>query len=106
VIVTSGGEVTGRVVAALLGVVHGIVVQVPTRHQRIQGSFEAKLEGGNIRLFVEVCDAARRDAYAAMVKHAESLDADAIVGARYHSTPFMPDGITEVMAYGTAVRLV
>jgi uncharacterized protein YbjQ (UPF0145 family) len=106
VIVTSGGEVTGRVVAAILGIVRGIVVQVPTRHQRIQGTWEAKLEGGNIRLFVEVCEEARRDAFAAMVEHAESVGADAVVGARYQSAPFRSgDGTMEVMAYGTAVRL-
>jgi uncharacterized protein YbjQ (UPF0145 family) len=107
VIVTSGGDVNGRVVAEILGIVRGIVVQVPTRHQRIQGAMEAKLEGGNIRLFVEVCEAARSGAYAAMVEHAESIGADAIVGARYQSAPFASsEGTMEVMAYGTAVRLV
>jgi uncharacterized protein YbjQ (UPF0145 family) len=104
VIVTSGSDVTGRAVAEIIGLVRGIAVQVPTRHQRIAGTWEAKLEGGRSRLFHEVCEAARRASYDAMVAHAQELGADAVVAVRYQSSPFA-EAVLEVLAYRTAVRL-
>jgi uncharacterized protein YbjQ (UPF0145 family) len=104
-IVTTSNEVDGRAIVEYLGVVRGIVVRVPTRRQRIRGRTEALMEGGNNRYFLEVVEAAREDAYSEMVKHAESLGADAVIGTRYQTTPFAPEGVSEVLAYGTAVRL-
>jgi uncharacterized protein YbjQ (UPF0145 family) len=105
VIVTTGNDVEGRRIADYLGVVRGIVVRVPTRRQRIRGITEALMEGGNNPYFLEVAEAVRLDAHAEMVKHAETLGADAVIATRYETTPFAKEGVTEVLVYGTAVRL-
>lgn len=105
-IVTTGNTVDGRAIADYLAVVRGIIVRVPTRRQRIRGTTDALMEGGNNRYFLEVFEAAREDAYSEMVKHAESLGADAVIATRYQTTPFAPGGVSEVLVYGTAVRLV
>jgi uncharacterized protein YbjQ (UPF0145 family) len=104
-IVTTGSEVAGRAIADYLGVVRGLVVWAPTRRQRIRGRADAMLEGGNNRFFLEVAEAAREDAHSEMVKHAKGLGADAVIGTRYQTTPFAAEGVSEVLAYGTAVRL-
>ena len=103
-IVTTGNEVDGRAVADYLGVVRGIIVRCPTRRQRIRGLTDALVEGGKNRYFLEVAEGARDDAYAEMVKHAKSLGADAVIATRYETTPFA-EGVSEVLVYGTAVRL-
>ena len=104
-IVTTANEIGGRTIADYLGVVRGICVQVPTRRQRIRGETDAVLEGGNNRYFLEVVEAAREAATAEMLKRAEALDADAVIAMRYQMTPFAAQGVSEVLAYGTAVRL-
>ena len=57
-----------------------------------------------VREFIDVCEAARHDAFAQMVSHAQELGADAVIGTRYDATEFSR-GVTEVLCYGTAVRL-
>ena len=103
VIVTTGNEVEGYQIDGYLGIVRGIVVRSPSIGKGIIGSFKS-LAGGTIPEFGEVCEAARHEAYTLMLAHAEELGADAIVGMRYDATEFM-QGATEVLAYGTAVRL-
>jgi uncharacterized protein YbjQ (UPF0145 family) len=102
-IVTTGNDVAGRTIAEYLGVVRGIVVRSPSITQGFFGGLK-KIIGGNIESFAEVCEAARGDAFKLMVKHAEELNADAIVAMRYDATEFS-QGATEVLAYGTAVKL-
>lgn len=102
-IVTTGNEVSGRPIAGYLGVVRGVVVRSP----RFGQSFRAGLQqmvGGNIEAYAEVCEEARRDAFERMVAHAGELGADAVIGMRYDATEFA-EGVTEVLAYGTAVTL-
>lgn len=103
VIVTTGSEVEGHRIAAYLGIVRGIVVRSASLGQGFVGAIKS-LGGGNIEEWGQVCEAARHDAYAGMLSHAEELGADAIIGMRYDATEFM-QGATEVLAYGTAVRL-
>jgi uncharacterized protein YbjQ (UPF0145 family) len=103
VIVTTGFEVSGYKIASYLGVVRGIVVRSPSIGQGFIGALKS-IGGGNIQEFVDVCEAARHDAYVQMVEHAQQLGAHAIIGMRYDATEFM-QGATEVLAYGTAVRL-
>jgi len=103
IIVTTGNEVEGHRIDRYLGIVRGIVVRSPSLGKGIIGSFKS-LAGGTIREFGEVCEAARHEAYTDMLSHAEALGADAVVGMRYDATEFM-QGATEVLAYGTAVRL-
>ena len=102
-IVTTGNEVTGRGIAKYLGVVRGIVVRSPTIGQGILGGLN-QIIGGNIEAYAQVCEAARKEAYDRMVAHAAEMGADAIVGMRYDATEFTQTA-TEVLAYGTAVRL-
>jgi uncharacterized protein YbjQ (UPF0145 family) len=102
-IVTTANHVEGSQITEYLGVVRGIVVRAQTISQGIRGAFSS-IMGGNIQAYVEVCDHARRDAFALMQDHAADLGADAIVAMRYDATDFA-QGITEVLAYGTAVRL-
>jgi uncharacterized protein YbjQ (UPF0145 family) len=102
-IVTTGNDVAGHRVSEYLGVVRGIVVRSASIGQGIVGSFK-QIVGGNIKEYVEVCDAARQEAYLLMLRHAEELGAHAIIAMRYDATEFM-QGATEVLAYGTAVRL-
>ena len=107
-IVTTACEIAGRSIVEYLGVVRGIVVRVPTRRQRFRGSYVAwvpEYEDGRNPYFLEVAEAVRRDAFAEMIKHAKSLGADAVVAARFQTTPFAGEGVTEGVSYGTAVRL-
>jgi len=81
--------------------VRGIVV----RSRSIVGNIGAALQslvGGNITLYTELCEKARDDAFKLMLQHAAEHGANAIVGMRYDANE-VADGITEVLAYGTAV---
>lgn len=101
--VTTAFEVPGFRVKRNLGVVRGIVV----RSRSIVGTIGAGLQtivGGNISLFSKLCEQTRADSFDLMIQHANDLGADAIIGARYDATEIM-NGVTEVLAYGTAVTL-
>jgi uncharacterized protein YbjQ (UPF0145 family) len=102
-IVTSGNDVAGHNIARYLGVVRGIVVRSPNIAQGLLGGLK-QLVGGNIESYARVCEAAREDAFQRMVQHAQERGADAIIGMRYDATEFA-QGVTEVLAYGTAVKL-
>ena len=103
IIVTTGNEVAGYQITGYLAIVRGIVVRATSLGKGLLGSFKA-LGGGNISEFSEVCEAARHDAFALMMEHAKHAGADAIIGMRYDATEFA-QGSTEVLAYGTAVKL-
>jgi uncharacterized protein YbjQ (UPF0145 family) len=103
VIVTTGNDLVGFRVIDYLGVVRGIIVRSPNIGQSFVGAFK-QIVGGNISQYVDVCEAARHEAYAQMVAHAEAMGAHAIVAMRYDATEFL-QGVTEVLAYGTAVRV-
>lgn len=101
--VTTAFELPGFRVKRNLGVVRGIVV----RSRSIVGTIGAGLQtlvGGNISLFTELCERTRSEAFDLMIQHASDLGADAIIGARCDATEIM-NGVTEVLAYGTAVTI-
>lgn len=102
-IVTTGNHVEGRVIAEYLGVVRGIVVRSTGIGRGFIGGLRS-IAGGNIPEYVAVCEEAREHAYALMIRHAGEMRADAVIAFRYDATEFM-QGATEVLAYGTAVRL-
>lgn len=104
VIVTTGNEVAGHRIVGYLAIVRGIVVRSAGFGKSFIGSFRA-LAAGNVKEFSEVCEAARHEAFAQMMAHAKEIGADAIIGMRYDATEFM-QGTTEVLAYGTAVKLL
>src|SRR2546428_12654725 len=84
-----------------LGVVRGITV----RSRSIFGTVGASLQtliGGNITLFTELCEKTRGEAFEMMMRHAQEIGANAVIGVRYDATEVM-QGVTEVLCYGTAV---
>jgi uncharacterized protein YbjQ (UPF0145 family) len=102
-VITTGNEVVGGKIVQYLGVVRGVVVRSPGIGRGIIGGLKA-LGGGNIQEFADVCDKARQDAFNLMTQHAAALGADAIIAMRYDATEFS-QSVTEVLAYGTAVKL-
>lgn len=102
-IVTTGNEVVGYHIAQYIGIVRGIVVRSPSIAQGFLGGLK-QLVGGNIESYAQVCEAAREEAFQRMVAHAEERGADGIIAMRYDATEFS-SGVTEVLAYGTAVKL-
>jgi uncharacterized protein YbjQ (UPF0145 family) len=101
--ITTAFELPNKKIVKNFGLVKGIVV----RSRSIIGTLGGALHtivGGNITLFTELCEKTRSEAYELMVKHAEELGANAIIGVRYDATEVM-GGVTEVLCYGTAVRV-
>jgi uncharacterized protein YbjQ (UPF0145 family) len=99
--VTTQFEIDGFRVTRTLGVVRGIVV----RSRSIIGTIGASLQtlvGGNITLLTNLCEKTRQEAFDLMLQHAAEIGGNAVVGARYDATEIM-QGVTEVLAYGTAV---
>lgn len=99
--VTTAFEIDGFRIVKNLGVVRGIVV----RSRSVLGTIGASLQtivGGNITLFTQLCEKTRGEAFDIMRQHAAELGANAIIGVRYDATDVM-QGVTEVLAYGTAV---
>jgi uncharacterized protein YbjQ (UPF0145 family) len=98
---TTQFELPGFQVTRSLGVVRGIIV----RSRSVFGTIGASLQtlvGGNISLLTNLCEKAREDAFEVMLDHASQLGANAVIGVRYDATEIM-QGVTEVLAYGTAV---
>jgi len=99
--ITTAFELPGQRVVRNLGIVRGIIV----RSRSIIGNVGAAIQslfGGNITLYTNLCERARGDAFDAMQAEATALGANAIIGMRYDATE-IASGITEVLAYGTAV---
>jgi len=99
--VTSAFELPGKRVTKNLGIVRGITVRSRSIVGNIGAGFQT-LFGGNITLFETLCERAREQSFERMVQHAEEHGANAIIGMRYDATE-IGGGITEVLAYGTAV---
>ena len=98
---TTAFEIKGYRITRNLGIVRGILV----RSRSIFGSIGASLQtiiGGNITILSDLCEKTREESFEIMMKHAESLGANAIIGVRYESTEIF-QGVTEVLCYGTAV---
>lgn len=102
-IVTTTNEVAGTRITNYLGIVRGLVVRTPNIGQSILGGLKSII-GGNISQYAQACETARQHAYELMVQHAQQMGADAIIGMHYDATEFAQNA-TEVLAYGTAVKL-
>jgi uncharacterized protein YbjQ (UPF0145 family) len=103
VIVTTTNDIAGYRVVRHLGVVRGLTV----RSRSVIGNIGAGIQslfGGNISIYTELAERAREEAFNLMVEHAASGGANAIIGMRYDSND-IADGLTEVLAYGTAVTV-
>lgn len=99
--VTTAFGFEGYRVVRHLGVVRGVTVRSRSVVGNMIGGLQT-LVGGNITVFTELCEHARQEAYDLMAQHARQLGANAIIGMRYDANDVM-DGVTEVLAYGTAV---
>jgi uncharacterized protein YbjQ (UPF0145 family) len=100
-LVTTALEIPGHRIVRNLGVVRGIVV----RSRNLFGTIGAGLQtlvGGDITIFTELCEKTRQDSFAMMTLHAHQLGANAVIAFRYDANELM-NGVTEVLAYGTAV---
>jgi uncharacterized protein YbjQ (UPF0145 family) len=100
-LVTTAFNFEGYKVTKQLGIVRGITV----RSRSVVGNMVGGLQtifGGNITIFTELCEHARQEAFDLMIQHAQQMGANAILGMRYDANDVM-DGVTEVLAYGTAV---
>lgn len=101
--VTTAFELPGQRIVENCGVVRGIIV----RSRSVVGSLGATLQtlfGGNISMYTDLCERARQDAYQLMLEHAREQGANAVIGVRYDANE-IGAGVSEVLAYGTAVRV-
>ena len=99
--ITTSIELQGYRIVKQLGVVRGIMVRSRSILGNIAGGFQT-LVGGRISIYEELCENTREEAFQHMVHHADQRGANAIINMRYDANEVM-QGITEVLAYGTAV---
>ncbi len=99
--VTTAFDFDGYRIVRNLGIVRGITVRSRSAIGTFAGSVQT-IFGGNITVFTELCEKAREEAFELMVQHAGQVGANAVIGMRYDANDVM-DGVTEVLAYGTAV---
>jgi len=99
--VTTSIELSGYRVTSNLGVIRGITVRSRSVLGNIAGGLQSLL-GGRLSIYVELCETSREEAFQHMLQHAEERGANAIINMRYDANEIL-DGITEVLAYGTAV---
>lgn len=100
-LVTTSTSLEGYRITKQLGVVRGITARSRSLLGNIGGGIQS-LFGGKLSIYVELCETAREEAYQLMIKHADERGANAIINMRYDANEVM-QGITEVLAYGTAV---
>ena len=101
IMTTTAFDLAGYRTLKSLGMIRGIVV----RSRSIVGNIGAAIQslfGGNITLYTKLCERARKEAFEMMLKYAEEVGANAVIGVRYDATE-VAAGITEVICYGTAV---
>lgn len=99
--VTTNIELNGYKVVSTLGVVRGITVRSRSIFGNIAGGLQT-LMGGKISIYADLCEKTREEAFQHMLQHAEEKGANAVISMRYDANDVI-DGVTEVLAYGTAV---
>ena len=99
--ITTAFEIDSLRITKNLGVVRGITVRSRSVFGNIGAGFQT-LFGGNISIYASLCETARSEAFELMIKHAEETGANASIGVRYDANE-IASGVTEVLAYGTAV---
>jgi uncharacterized protein YbjQ (UPF0145 family) len=100
-IVVTTNDLPGHRIVRVIGLVRGITVRSRSVFGTIGGALQS-LVGGNITLFTSLAEKSRQEALGLMIEHAEQAGANAIIGMRYDANE-ITDGITEMLAYGTAV---
>jgi uncharacterized protein YbjQ (UPF0145 family) len=102
-LVATTNDLPGYRVVQQLGIVRGVIV----RSRSVVGNIGASIQsffGGDITIYTRLADDARQHAYDRMVEHAQGMGGNAVLAMRYDANEIM-DGVTEVLAYGTAVRV-
>jgi len=102
-LVASTNDIAGYRISAHVGMVRGVTVRSRSVVGNLGGAIQS-IFGGNLSIYTELADHARQEAYDLMVGHAQRAGADAVIGMRYDANEIM-DGITEVLCYGTAVKI-
>ena len=100
-LITTSNELEGYKIVKHLGLVRGVTVRSRSVLGNIAGGFQS-LFGGQLSIYVELCENAREEAYQLLIQHAQVMGANAIIAMRYDANEIM-QGVTEVLAYGTAV---
>jgi uncharacterized protein YbjQ (UPF0145 family) len=100
-LITTSISLDGYRVTKNLGVVRGITVRSRSLFGNIAGGFQT-LFGGKISIYIELCEKTRQEAFQLLMQHAEERGANAVINMRYDANEVM-NGVTEVLAYGTAV---
>jgi uncharacterized protein YbjQ (UPF0145 family) len=101
--ITTSFHLEGYRILQHLGVVRGITVRSRSLLGNMAGVFQT-LFGGKISIYVQLCETTRREAFEQMIVQADELRANAIINMRYDANEVM-NGVTEVLAYGTAVKV-
>jgi uncharacterized protein YbjQ (UPF0145 family) len=99
--ITTAFTIEGKAIKANIGLVRGIIVRSRSIIGTLGGSLQT-IFGGNISLFTNLCEKTRQESFELMIRHAEEMGANGIIGVRYDANEIMP-GVTEVLCYGTAV---
>ena len=102
-IATTTISVEGYRITAYLGIVRGVVVRSPTISQGIFGGLRSII-GGQIQEYTQMCEQTRQEATQQMMAHARELGANGVIGVGYDASE-IGQSATEVLCYGTAVRL-
>src|SRR3954454_6590102 len=102
-LVTTSTHLEGYKVVQQMGIVRGIIVRSRSIFGNIAGGLQTLL-GGNITIYTDLCEKTRQDAYDLMIQHAQQMGANAVINMRYDANEVM-SGVTEVLAYGTAVMV-
>lgn len=99
--VTTSFELQGYRISRHLGIVRGITVRSRSIFGNIAGGLQS-LVGGRLSVYVELCEKTREEAFRELLQQADARGANAIINMRYDANE-ITDGVTEVLAYGTAV---
>ena len=102
-LVATTNDLPGYRIVSHIGLVRGITVRSRSVIGNIGGSIQS-IFGGNLSIYPNLAEAARKEAYDLLVQHAQEVGADAVIAMRYDANEIM-EGITEVLAYGTAVKV-
>jgi uncharacterized protein YbjQ (UPF0145 family) len=101
---TTANFLDGYRIIKTYGVVRGITVRSRSIFGTLGAAFQ-QIRGGEVSLLTELCERTRHDAFALAIEHARELGANALVALRYDATEIM-NGVSEVLCYGTAVRVI
>ena len=100
-LIVTTNDVPGFRITKVIGLTRGITVRSRSVIGNLGGAIQS-IFGGNLSVYTNLAETARQEALDLMIRHAQEAGANAVIGMRYEANEIM-DGITEVLAYGTAV---